>query len=151
LYATDLSNSASDGMHYALELARRSSVSLTVVHVVNRMEFMRLSAAAVGYLNAERVRLVEQMGRELKEFVGRETPTDMEVETIAMDGKPYEKILEAATTVGAGMIVINTQSKDILERAFLGSTAERVVRLSQVPVFIVPVIRQKTESRSVPA
>jgi len=37
------------------------------------------------------------------------------------------------------MIVLHMQGKGILERAFLGSTAERVVRLARIPVLSVPV------------
>ena len=36
------------------------------------------------------------------------------------------------------IIVLNLHSKGVLERAFLGSTAERVVRLARVSVFSVP-------------
>lgn len=37
------------------------------------------------------------------------------------------------------VIVLNLQSKSIVERALLGSTAERVVRLARSPVLSVPV------------
>lgn len=151
LYATDLSPSASAGMKYAFEMARRASAKLTIVYVVDHTQFTLLSASASGYLNAELARTVEKKRAELGEAVARDKPPDVEVETLVLDGRPYEKILEASSNLSADMIVLNTRSKEILERAFLGSTAERVVRLANVPVFLIPVAMQKTESRSVPA
>jgi hypothetical protein len=38
------------------------------------------------------------------------------------------------------LIVLNLQSKSRLERAFIGATAERIVRLSPIPVLSIPVI-----------
>jgi hypothetical protein len=37
------------------------------------------------------------------------------------------------------IIVLNLQSKSRVERALLGSTAERVVRLARTPVLSIPV------------
>lgn len=57
----------------------------------------------------------------------------------SMEGKPFEKLLKIANEQHIDIIVINLQSKTMLERAFLGSTAERVVRLAHIPVLSIPV------------
>ena len=56
-----------------------------------------------------------------------------------VDGKPFRKIVEIAEERGMDIIVSNLQSKSMPERALLGSTAERVVRLARTPVLGVPV------------
>jgi nucleotide-binding universal stress UspA family protein len=62
----------------------------------------------------------------------------MNVKTVVADGKAYEQILTTAEQVHADCIVLTLQSRSLLERAFLGSTAERVVRLAPIPVFSIP-------------
>jgi hypothetical protein len=48
----------------------------------------------------------------------------------------------------AAAIFLNLQSKGTLDRAFLGSTAERVVRLARIPVLSIPLAQAPEEERS---
>ena len=52
-------------------------------------------------------------------------------------GKPWSEILGAATELGAAMIVMGTAGRRGIERALLGSVAEKVVRSSEIPVITV--------------
>ena len=47
-------------------------------------------------------------------------------------------ILQAAKEGGADVIVLGTHGRRGLSRVFLGSVAEKVVRLSPVPVLTIP-------------
>ena len=49
-----------------------------------------------------------------------------------------EGLLEFADKHSDGMLVIGTHSRNFMERALLGSTADRLVRKSKIPVFVVP-------------
>jgi nucleotide-binding universal stress UspA family protein len=69
----------------------------------------------------------------------QEKPSDVPIDSEMVEGKPFEKILEIAENRAMDIIVINMQSKTILQRAFLGSTAERVVRLANVPVLSISI------------
>ena len=51
-------------------------------------------------------------------------------------GPAWEEILAAATQVHADLIVLGTHGRRGVSRALLGSVAERVVRLAEVPVLI---------------
>lgn len=53
-------------------------------------------------------------------------------------GEPWREILEAARERGADFIVMGTHGRRGLTRVLLGSVAEKVVRLSPVPVVTVP-------------
>lgn len=133
LFAADLPE-WSPGMAYAIEMARRPDAELTIVHVVEYLNLMYAAAASV----EERNQRLEDMRYRFGEFVAREKPSGTRVETRILDGKPYKEILQVAEDGKMEMIVLNIQGKGILERAFLGSTAERVVRLAQIPVLSVP-------------
>jgi nucleotide-binding universal stress UspA family protein len=135
LFAADLPE-RSPGLSYAFELAQRSAAELTIVHVV---EYLNLIYTAAAYINEERTQRIEEMRRRFDEFVSREKPSGLRVTTVILDGKPYDEILKVAESHSMDMIVLHMQGKGILERAFLGSTAERVVRLARIPVLSVPV------------
>jgi len=52
-------------------------------------------------------------------------------------GVPYEQILAAAKESGADLIVMGTRGRTGIAHVMLGSVAEKVFRLSPVPVLTV--------------
>ena len=70
---------------------------------------------------------VKQMGEEV----------GVEVESLVLEGKPAEKIVEYAEENDIDLIVMGTMGKSGLDRILLGSVAERVVRISHTPVLVV--------------
>jgi nucleotide-binding universal stress UspA family protein len=86
------------------------------------------------------------MGR-LHKMVEQEHCSDIGITPEVVNGVPHHEILKYAEAMQADLIVINLQSKGVLERALLGSTAERVIRSAQIPVLSVPVrIAEKANS-----
>lgn len=60
-------------------------------------------------------------------------------------GRPYTQICEVASEIQADLIVLATHGRTGWERAFLGSTAERVIRHAPCPVLVArPPSRGKT-------
>lgn len=55
----------------------------------------------------------------------------------AQVGVPFEEIVRVATEERADMIVMGTHGRSGLNRALLGSVAERVIRLAPCPVLTV--------------
>jgi len=137
LYATDLSQSSSIGMRYAIELARGTGAQLTVMHVVDDEDRMLWGPALIAHL--DRAKLLEEWRHKLDDFIKREGAPDIAIEAVMLEGKPFRNIVEYAEAQNIDIIVLNLQSKSIVERALLGSTAERVVRLARTPVLSIPV------------
>lgn len=138
LYATDFSESSTAGLKYAIELARGTGARLTVMHVVDHDDRILWGPALITHLENERAKLVQEIRKKLAELIAREKPPDIEIEPLVVEGKSFRKIVEVAEQRGMDIIVLNLQSKSMLERALLGSTAERVVRLARTPVLSVP-------------
>jgi len=134
LYAADFPEH-NPGMDYACALARAAGAQLTIVHVV---EHLNLMYGAAEHITGEASHRVDEMRGRFREYLSHEVTQGLTIETIVLDGRAYEEILKSAGERGADMIILNRRSKGILERAFLGSTAERVVRLAHVPVLSVP-------------
>ncbi len=59
------------------------------------------------------------------------------VEGVLACGDPSRKILEAIEKSGADVVVMGTHGRRGLTRVMLGSVAEKVLRLSRVPVLVV--------------
>lgn len=54
------------------------------------------------------------------------------------EGNPYEIILKTADECSADLIVIGTHGRTGLSHILMGSVAEKVIRHSVKPVFIIP-------------
>jgi len=64
-------------------------------------------------------------------------------EAVFAMGEPWEQILQTAQSRGADLIVMGTHGRRGVQRFFLGSVAEKVVRLSAVPVLTVSAPRDR--------
>jgi len=137
LYTNDLSESSITGFQHAIEIARAGGATLTVMHAIDDEDRLLWGPAWMAHL--DRAKLVEQIRNRLDELVEQAKPSEIQIVTLVVEGKPFKKILEVAENYGTDLIVLNLQSKSVLERALLGSTAERVVRLASVPVLSVPI------------
>ena len=63
---------------------------------------------------------------------------DCTFERFIPEGKPSEEIVNIANNWEADFIVMGTQGKTGLKRLLMGSTAENTLRLSNIPILIVP-------------
>jgi nucleotide-binding universal stress UspA family protein len=139
LYATDFSESSSALEVLSAKLAKAFDASLTVMNVIEYHDFILWAGTLVQLKDSDRTTIVDDTRKRLDELVKPWKTEGLKIETVVTEGKPYQKILEYADTHDVDLIVLNLQGKSMIERAALGSTAERVVRLANVPVLSVPV------------
>ncbi len=64
---------------------------------------------------------------------------DYKVWTFVEEGKPYEVILNVAKEWDADIIVLGTHGRIGLSHLIMGSVAEKIIRHSEKPVFIIPI------------
>jgi nucleotide-binding universal stress UspA family protein len=67
----------------------------------------------------------------------RRFPMPGELKSIVRGGDTAHVILEEAKTHEADLLVVGTRGRRGLSHAVLGSTAEKLVRLSPIPVLVV--------------
>ena len=139
LYATDLTESAPMGLRFAIDLARSTGAQLTVMHSVDDLDRMLWGPSLLTHLPAEQAKMVGELRSRLDELIAGERTQAVQIEPLIVEGKPFQKIVEVAESGNMDMIVLNLQSKSMLDRALIGSTAERVVRHARVPVLSLPV------------
>ena len=68
---------------------------------------------------------------------------DLEVSTVIGGLEPAESISALATERRADMVVVATHGRGGLQRAVIGSVADAVLRSSEVPVLLVPILERR--------
>ena len=126
LATTDFGPSSAHALRMAADLAASSGGRLTVVHVVPPPPYPYPVPASEGAFESAREHLEDDVAA-----------LGGDVVSIVREGAPVEKILETAREIGADLVVVGTRSRRGAKRAFLGSVAEKLTRLSPVPVLTV--------------
>jgi nucleotide-binding universal stress UspA family protein len=152
LVATDLSPNSAQAFKHAVMIARRNNAKLHLLHVVPEIDAsMRTYISAImgnGRLDGFEKQHEEEahalIESRLQTFAAEELadhPEDLQrVENIlVVIGHPVPEILAQADAVNADVIVMGSHGKGAIEHTFLGSVAERVLRKSRRPVFVVPI------------
>jgi nucleotide-binding universal stress UspA family protein len=135
LVATDFSESSEQALNYALCIAEKFNSELTLVH---SWEVPSYSYAAGLYLPADVTAPIERAATlRLEEAVGQFKTRFPAAKSLLRAGVAWEEVLGAAAQLNADLIVMGTHGRRGLERTLLGSVAEKVVRMSSVPVLTV--------------
>jgi nucleotide-binding universal stress UspA family protein len=64
---------------------------------------------------------------------------DTSIKTLVKDGDTGDAILEAAENLDVDLIVLGSHSRRGLDKILMGSVAEKVLRHSKIPLFIIPI------------
>jgi nucleotide-binding universal stress UspA family protein len=136
LVATDFAESSRSAADAGVELARTLRLPLVLLHAYQVPASVYRGTPFTPF--EDYVQAYEQGAREcLEKEKGRLVGKGAEVTTILQVGAPWEQILATAEQVDAGLIVVGTHGRRGLPRALLGSVAEKVVRLSRIPVLTI--------------
>jgi nucleotide-binding universal stress UspA family protein len=136
LFATDFSDTSTHGFRTALELARVTHSKLTILHAVDVPQLTYANAEAAGIDIGQ---VLEEARVRLNNLAAVASTENIKVDTVLVEGNAAGAIFKAAEDNCADLIVISVGRKGLLERALLGSTAERVIRESHLPVLSIPV------------
>lgn len=156
LYATDLGLYAPYVLQHALALARTFNAELYVIHVVEPMGLFAESVLQ-SYLEEDVLKTLHSEGvnnviesiesRVLDGFrdelgVGN---TDLElIRTVrVVQGDPSNVILDQAQKLAVDLVVVGSHSHGTQGDTPIGRTAARVLQLSEVPVYMVPMIQNR--------
>ena len=125
---------ALDLAHY---LAVQNDAELDVLHVRTKFSVPSGSELATELES-------EQLAREkLKEIALKRLAT-VRYNLLTMTGGAAERVIDAASTLGADLIVMGTRRRRTIPRLLLGSVAERVVREAGCPVLTTQVTEPPT-------
>ena len=135
LLATDFTSSSDKALSFARALALRFSSSIEITHVFDPSVVTSYEEAVIGLPVAERRRLADETLNRLRDDL---SASGIDIRTTLSEGhRPFTHLLQVAKDHEADLIVAGTQSKSGVERLFLGSTAEQLIRNAQCPVLTV--------------
>lgn len=133
LFCADLSEHSLISAHRAIELAKKFSAKLTIMHVVES-----LPAYASGYLGVADVEreLLETAKKEMKKIsAALNIPAENQILVI---GNPSTEIFNKAEELGVDLIVVGSHEKHGLGR-LLGSNAGGILHKAHCDVLTVKV------------
>ena len=126
LVATDFSERSDRAVRKAARLAKACRCRLVLLHVVDDDRPYRLleieQEAALLLLQETAQMLVEE---------------DIGVELLVRKGAPFVVVADMAIEIAATLILIGASRRQLLKDVFVGTTAERIMRQSAVPVLMV--------------
>jgi len=127
---TDFSSGTADAMNYAFSIAGESQSKVTLLHIVNN--------AGGAAERKDREPVLRNIREQLEKLIPDEVRTWCDVRTQVETGTPWRVILKKIQSEKPGLLVMNVHGKGMLERALVGSTADRVLRGSCCPVLLIP-------------
>jgi nucleotide-binding universal stress UspA family protein len=128
----DGSDGASEVLHHASELAHWADATLHLLYVADT------NRDSVTVVEGRAVDALEEHGEDVLEEAGKTLETlGVPYETDVVQGNPAPTIVEYAEEFGLDLVVTPTHGREGVSRYLVGSVAEKVVRLSSVPVLTV--------------
>ena len=141
LVPIDYSSCSRTALRFAVDLAKRYQASLDIVHVWDRPSYV--SEAVMTHQDATSgkslIRLIQENAqRDLEEFL-REAALPPETATGRLiAGDPASALIHELKAGKHDLVVVGTHGRTGLSHVLLGSVAEKLARLSPVPVVTVP-------------
>jgi nucleotide-binding universal stress UspA family protein len=136
LVACDFADPSREAGDVALEIAESFRVPLVLLHVFQIPTAIYTGSAPMPIVDY--TELVEKSARSaLRDEAARLQGNHVEVVPLFKIGVAWEEIIGTARRLEVGLIVMGTHGRRCLSRVFMGSVAEKVVRLSPVPVLTI--------------
>ncbi len=140
LFCTDFSENSDYAFEFAYGIAKRDEGLLYILHVIPRnpnQEMIR------GYVSEDILRniqkgLEQELDDNYKERYTKKIEDAVKFEVVTKSGREDEEIIKFAKKEKVDIIVMGTHGKTGIEHVFFGSVAEKVLRRSPFPLFVIP-------------
>jgi nucleotide-binding universal stress UspA family protein len=151
LCPTDFSQPSLRALDVAMELTGCFSAQLVLLHVVHPIAVVPSPAPAKfdvpGYQRAAEVHAIKK----LEELASERTPDQTKITARVIIGIAAQGIAYTAMEESADLIVIATHGETGWKRFVFGSVAEKVVRIAEKPILVVPASPGEKSDNSVEA
>jgi nucleotide-binding universal stress UspA family protein len=139
LHPTDFSPASRGAFARAVALARTNRAALTLVHVHSPV--IPVAGEAYYALPQAYERMLAEIRadarKQLERLAARAKKAGVRTKSLLAEGTPHDRIVRAAKSTRADMIVMGTSGRTGLARFFIGSVAARVIAVAPCPVLTV--------------
>ena len=142
LVPVDYSECSRAALVFAADIARSLGAELDIVHVWDWPPYVS-EAVVVRHPDGAARSLIDMIReaaeRDMEAFVAlAKLPADVRFERRLCSGNPAAQILTELELGRHDLVIVGTHGRTGLRHVLLGSVAEKLVRLSPVPVLTVP-------------
>ena len=139
----DYSDNSKAALAYGAQFAQSFGASLDIIHVWDRPTY--LTDAVMVQRPGEAHKPIGELIREnaqhdMAEFLSQlQLPSGLETSSRLLSGEPASALLTELKKGEHDLVILSTHGRTGLAHLLLGSIAEKLVRLSPVPVLTVPI------------
>ena len=140
LFCTDFSENADYAFEFAFGIAKRDNGLLYILHVIPynpNQTYVENGIDGETLVKIQRG-IEEDLVNNYKERYIKKIEGEIEFETVTKSGREDNEILKFAKKENVDIIVLGTHGRTGIDHVFFGSVAEKVLRHSPFPVFIIP-------------
>ncbi|WP_448701455.1 universal stress protein [Mucilaginibacter sp. AW1-3] len=146
LIAIDDSKYSENAAEYGFAIAHTYNAQVALVHITEPVIMSQPTdpsmvgsiMPAINVDGPEIVSIQQEYSSKLIENTIKRLGGDLQVTQFNEFGSTADAILECVAKFNADLVVLGTHSRTGLDRFFMGSISEDVVRHSSVPVLVVP-------------
>lgn len=150
VYASDANKGSRNVLEEAIRHAVKHQSKIIYVHAVNKanvitpdISYSYLPSDVDGLHSSQhRNELIERLKIRIQRYINKNITgleNQVQFSICVQFGNPEEVIINTAKQFEAGLIVMGNRRTSELSKVFLGSTANKVLKKSTVPVLIVPI------------
>lgn len=139
VFATDFSDNSILAFKSAKGLAAEHKAKLLILFVQKDTEDTRFHYS-IARLSTEDIKDVVEKNIEdhFSHYIEKNGGDFKDYEKIVRHGKPFAEIIKLSEERSVDLIVVGSHGRTGIEHVMLGSTSERLVRRSKIPVLIIP-------------
>lgn len=139
LVPMDFSDCAEAGARYAAHFASHVGADLLLVHVINPADYMPVEGAMYAMPSPDFIGQRKRDAEDGIEMIANQLPfVGISADTRVLVGDPRVVLEDLTRDSTVDMVITSTHGRTGLAHAFLGSTAEYLVRMADCPVLVVP-------------
>lgn len=140
LFCTDFSRNSDCAFDYAFGVAKRDDSILYILHVIPAIPNQYYAALYSNKENFAKIKaaIEEDLTQKYNDQYLSQIKDKSKVKIVTRSGREDEEILKFTRKEGIDIIVMGTHGRTGIKHVFIGSVAEKTIRHSPVPVFVIP-------------
>lgn len=137
LVPLDFSDDSRRALDYGLSLGQATGAELVLLTVIEDT-FPYPELFAWDHPNEEFYKSMRERALHHMQELLPHAPPEQHIERMVVRGRPRHEIAAVAADIGADLVVLARHGSSGIRHAFMGSTAEGVLRHSRCPVLVLP-------------
>ncbi|WP_456438467.1 universal stress protein [Psychroserpens sp.] len=135
LVPTDFSEEAENALKVAAQIAKKHGSEIHLLHMLEipMQDFGTVNNEAV----PEVMFFINRAHKKFEEIMGNDYLKDITVHEVLKPEATFNNVVEICHEQGADIIIMGSHGASGFKEMFVGSNAEKVVRMSDIPVLVI--------------